>query len=104
LASLRSLHPELPPNGHSTGAPPGPAAPAPPQKLFVVHGFASPNCPRQNVATRAGVATALQTDGLGPVSVKTHFYRQVTAHAAPFRIGFKVFLRRVYEPVLPTPA
>jgi len=76
-----------------------------PQKLFVVHEFRLTELPdRQNVAIRAGLATVLQMDGLGPAAVKTDSYRQVTANAAPFHIGFKVFLRRVDDPVLLTPA
>jgi len=75
-----------------------------PQKLFVVHEFRLTELPdRQNVAIRAGLATVLQMDGLGPVSVKTDSYRQVTATAAAFHVGFKVFLRRVDDPVLLTP-
>jgi len=75
-----------------------------PQKLFVVHEFRLTELPdRQNVAIRAGLATVLQMDGLGPVSVKTDSYRQVTANAAPFHVGFKVFLRRVDDPELLTP-
>ena len=75
-----------------------------PQKLFVVHEFRLTELPdRQNVAIRAGLATVLQMDGLGPVSVKTDSYQQVTATAAAFHVGFKVFLRRVDDPVLLTP-
>ena len=74
-----------------------------PQKLFVVHEFRLTELPdRQNVAIRAGLATVLQMDGLGPVSVKTDSYQQVTANAAAFHVGFKVFLRRVDDPVLLT--
>ncbi len=76
-----------------------------PQKLFVVHEFHLTELPdRQNVAFRPGLATVLQMDGLGPVSVKQESYRAVTASAARFHIGFKVFLRRVDDPVLLTPA
>lgn len=76
-----------------------------PQKLFVVHQFRLSELPdRQNIAMRAGLATVLQMDGLGPVPVKLDSYRQVTASSVGFHIGFKVFLRQVDDPVLLTPA
>jgi hypothetical protein len=42
-------------------------------------------------------------DGLGSLKIKLYSYRKVTRHAARFHIGFKVFLRRVDDPVLMTP-
>jgi len=76
-----------------------------PQKLFIVHEFHLSELPdRQKVETRPGLATVLQMDGLGAVSVKEESYRAVTADSSRFHIGFKVFLRRVDDPVLLTPA
>jgi hypothetical protein len=76
-----------------------------PQKLFIVHEFRLTELPdRQNIAFRTGLATMLQMDGLGPVSVKLDTYRVVTANLGRFHIGFKVFLRRVDDPVQMTPA
>jgi len=59
---------------------------------------------RQNLATQASLTTVLQKDGLGPVSVKEESYRAVAADSSRFHVGFKVFLRRAYDPVLLTPA
>ena len=55
-----------------------------PQKLFIVHEFHLSELPdRQKVETRPGLATVLQMDGLGPVSVKEESYRAVTADSSP---------------------
>lgn len=71
-----------------------------PQKLFVVHEFRTTELPnRAGIAFRPGLATVLQMDGLGPVSVKLDSYRVVTTGARGFHVGFKVFLRRVDDPV-----
>lgn len=75
-----------------------------PQKLFVVHEFRTTELPdRQRIKFRAGLATVLQMDGLGAPAVKLDSYRQVMTRAAGFYPGFKLFLRRVDDPVLLTP-
>lgn len=75
-----------------------------PQKLFVVHEFHTSELPdRAGIAFRPGLASVLQMDGLGPAAVKLDSYRGVTTGAGGFHLGFKVFLRRVDDPVLFTP-
>ncbi len=76
-----------------------------PQKLFIVHEFQLSELPdRRAIRIRAGLATVLQMDGLGPVSTKLDSYRQVMADAGAFHPGFKVFLRPSDDPVQMTPA
>lgn len=76
-----------------------------PQKLFIVHEFRTSELPdRQNIRFRAGLATVLQMDGLGPVAVKLGSYRNVMRGARGFHPGFKVFLRPVDDPVRLAPA
>ena len=75
-----------------------------PQKLFIVHQFRDSELPdRQNIRLRPGLATVLQMDGLGPVATKLDAYRQVMRGAVGFIPGFKVFLRRIDDPILLTP-
>jgi hypothetical protein len=75
-----------------------------PQKLFIIHEFATSELPdRHRIVFRSGLATVLQMDGLGPVSSKLNSYRKVMRGARGFHPGFKVFLRPVDDPVLLTP-
>ncbi len=75
-----------------------------PQKLFVVHEFRLSELPdRARIAFRPGLATVLQMDGLGPVTVKLAAYHQVMRGARGFFPGFKVFLQRSADPVLLSP-
>jgi hypothetical protein len=75
-----------------------------PQKLFIVHEFRLGELPdRQKIQTRPGLATVLQMDGLGTVAGKLGAYRQVQHLAGRFFPGFKIFLRRVDDPVRLTP-
>ncbi len=75
-----------------------------PQKLFVVHQFRPAELPdRQDIRFRRGLATVLQVDGLGTVATKLAAYHQVQSGARSFHPGFKIFLRRVDDPVLMNP-
>lgn len=75
-----------------------------PQKLFVIHEFATSELPdRQNIVFRSGLATVLQMDGHGTVSSKLKSYRKVMRGARGFHPGFKLFLRPVDDPVLMAP-
>jgi hypothetical protein len=75
-----------------------------PQKLFVIHQFATSELPdRKDIRFRSGLATVLQMDGLGPVSTKLKSYRKVMRGARGFHPGFKVFLRPSDDPVLLAP-
>jgi hypothetical protein len=75
-----------------------------PQKLLIIHEFRTSELPdRDEIVARPGLATVLQMDGLGPVKTKLDSYHQVTRKAPQFYFGFKVFLRRVDDPVLMKP-
>lgn len=73
-----------------------------PEKLFVVHQFRPSMLPdRERIVARPGLATVFHADGNGPVTTKKESYARLDLPGAPFRVGFKVFLRA--DPVLMSP-